>query len=410
MLNQIYNFISSFFRKTRTIENEPLNKVSLIVIILIDIFILINVFSGLEDISRWHISPVEANPCYSEWRNYREKGNSNKDYEIISNTILSSRYNSASFKQEYQNNTKNRLGEVSETCLDYARLKDDIKNDSSKKIINSIDNNLEAIEKLEQVNQKTRAEYDSSLLEEIARQPREDSINSVSAKKAKQELSQNQSQIDALKINIANLKQELLSKPESQKLIALLNNSKQFDLVKERYNKAFFWYPSIQLGFQSLFLFPLILITSLAHQIAQRKRYGLVSLISWHLLVIFSIPLIIKLFEFLHINVIFTAISDFLKLVFLNLLFLVHYAYILLVPAIGFGIIKLFQKIVFNTEVQAAKRVQKSRCLKCAKKIRQADSYCPHCGYYQYVECDRCHEFTYKHLPHCNQCGHHQNS
>ena len=59
MVSQIYQFLGSFFRKTRTIDNEPLNKVSLIVIILIDIFILVNVFSGLNDISRWYISPSD---------------------------------------------------------------------------------------------------------------------------------------------------------------------------------------------------------------------------------------------------------------------------------------------------------------------------------------------------------------
>ncbi|MHC5728420.1 MAG: hypothetical protein ACYTXY_30770, partial [Nostoc sp.] len=62
MFARIRRLLSQFFSKSRTINNEPLNKVSLIVIILIDIFILINVFTGLDDISRWYISPTEAYP------------------------------------------------------------------------------------------------------------------------------------------------------------------------------------------------------------------------------------------------------------------------------------------------------------------------------------------------------------
>lgn len=53
MWNRIRDFIRVFFAKSRKIEDEPINKVSLIVIIIIDLFILGNVFYGLDDISRW---------------------------------------------------------------------------------------------------------------------------------------------------------------------------------------------------------------------------------------------------------------------------------------------------------------------------------------------------------------------
>ena len=298
------------------------------------------------------------------------------------------------------------MGRVNDICLNYAQLKDNIRTANHKKIIYAIDNQFKAVSELKRTNQQIRSEYDSTLLEEIAGQPRANSINSVSAQQAKQQVAQNNREISQLKTEIDSLKQQLLSTETSQSFISFLNNQQQFSLVKDKYNRAFFWYPSIQLGFQSLFLLPLIFIASLVHRIAQNKRYGLIALISWHLLVIFCIPLIIKLFEFLQIGIIFRAISDFLEVIFLNLLFLVHYVYILLVPLIGFGIIKLLQKIVFNPKVQAAKRIQKSRCVRCAKKIRRVDNYCPHCGYYQYVECINCHQLTYKYLPHCNRCGH----
>ncbi|MFM6898470.1 MAG: hypothetical protein ACKPKF_14670, partial [Microcystis panniformis] len=83
----------------------------------------------------------------------------------------------------------------------------------------------------------------------------------------------------------------------------------------------------------------------------------------------------------------------------------VQYVYILLIPLFGFAIIKFLQKFVFNTKSQAAKRVQKSQCINCAKTIKNQDAHCPHCGYYQYVECHHCHELTYKNLPYCYHCG-----
>ncbi|MDZ7968607.1 MAG: hypothetical protein RM368_27255 [Nostoc sp. DedSLP03] len=405
MFARIRRILSQFFSNSRTINNEPLNKVSLIVIIIVDIFILINVFTGLDDISRWHISPTEAYPCYSEWQNYRAKTTKDKDYEIVRLSLSSYTNSQFSFRGNYQQAEAGHLGKVSQTCLQYADYKDKIKNSEKQQIIKTIEQKQAKISRLEQANSTIKSQYDSTLLEKIAGQNREQSINQVSAEKAKQTLEENNRQISTLQQETSTLKNELLAKPESISFIAFLKNDNRFQEVDKGYHQASFWYPSIQLGFQSLFLLPLILIALSVHKFAQRRGYGLVSLISWHLLVIFFIPLIIKIFEFLQIGAIFKFLFDIISAIFGGLLFLINYVYILLIPVIGFGIIQFFQKFVFNAKVQAASRVQKSRCVNCAKKIRHLDNYCPHCGYYQYIECHNCHNLTYKHLSYCKHCG-----
>ncbi|MEH1967376.1 hypothetical protein [Nostoc sp.] len=410
MFARIRRILSRFFSKSRKINNEPLNKVSLIVIILIDIFILINVFTGLDDISRWHLSPTEAYPCYSEWQNYRTKTTQDKDYEIVRLSLPSYTNNQLSFQRNYQQAEAGHLGKVSKTCLQYADYKDKINNPEKQQIIKNIDQKQAKISRLEQANSTIKSQYDSTLLEKIAGQGREQSINQVSAEKAKQTLEQNNRQISTLKQESSTLKNELLAKPESINFIAFLKDDNQFREVDKGYQQASFWYPSIQLAFQSLFLLPLILIALSVHRFAQGRGYGLISLISWHLLVIFFIPLIVKIFEFLQIGAIFKFLFEIISAIFGGLLFLINYFYILLIPIIGFGIIQFFQKFVFNAKVQAASRVQKSRCVNCAKKVRHSDSYCPHCGYYQYIECQNCHNLTYKHLSYCKHCGTSQNT
>ncbi|MEH2253223.1 hypothetical protein [Nostoc sp.] len=405
MFTRICRILSQFFSKSRTINNEPLNKVSLIVIILIDIFILINVFMGLDDISRWHISPTEAYPCYSEWQNYRTKTTNDKDYEIVKLSLPYDQNNQLSFQQNYQQVEVGHLGKVSKTCLQYADYKDKINNPEKQQIIKTLDQKQAKISRLEQANRTIKTQYDSTLLEKIAGQGREQSINQVSAEKAKQALEQNNRQISTLKQEFSSLKNELLAKPESISFIAFIKDDNQFREVDKGYRQASFWYPSIQLAFQSLFLLPLIFIALSVHKFAQVRGYGLISLISWHLLVIFFIPLIVKIFEFFQIGVIFKFLFDIISAIFGGLFFLLNYIYILLIPIIGFGIIQFFQKFVFNAKVQAASRVQKSRCVKCAKKIRHLDTYCPHCGYDQYIECQNCHNLTYKHLLYCKHCG-----
>jgi hypothetical protein len=415
MFARIRRLVGQFFNRSSTINNEPLNKVSLIVIILIDLFILSNVFWGLADIGYRHLSPTETYPCYSDWTSYRENKAQTKDYDIVQRALTNelSPLNSYSptsgqnLQQSYQK-AEGRWGNVSPTCLQYAEQIDTLNNRANKQANTNIDKTRTQIGNLEAKNQQIRAEYDSTLLERIAGQPREQSINQVAAEKAKQTLEQNKQKISKLKQESAKLKAELLARPEVAKFLAFLKNDTQFQALESGYQQASFWYPTIQLALQAAFLLPLIAAALAIHRFAQRKGYGLMALISWHLLVIFMIPLIIKVFEFLQIGVILETITRFVSAILGGLLFLVSYIYILLIPLLGFGIIKFFQSVVFNPKVQAISRSQKSRCLKCARRIRQQDEHCPYCGYYQYLECPNCHTMTYKHLPYCKTCGHAQ--
>nr|WP_228060559.1 MULTISPECIES: zinc ribbon domain-containing protein [unclassified Coleofasciculus] len=380
----------------------------MIVIILIDIFILTNVFAGLDDISRWYIDPSQAYPCYTEWENYQTNTTQDKDYEIVKSSFSNNTGDQRSFQQIYQQAEQGHLGKVSPICLNYGNYKDKINTPENQQIITTIAQKEEKVSTLEESNRTIRAQYDSTLLEKIAGQSRERSINVVGAEKAKQELDQNNRNISTFKKEISELKKQLLVKTESVGFITFLKDDSKFSAVEQAYQQASFWYPSIQLTFQFLFLVPLILIALSVHNFAQRKGYGLISLISWHLSVVFFVPLIIKIFEFLQFGTLVEFIFDIASTLFGGLIFLLSYVYILLIPLLGFGIIKFFQKIVFNTKVQAASRVQESRCIQCAKKIKLHDYYCPHCSCYQYVECESCHELTYKYLQYCKQCGHSQ--
>ena len=410
----MFRLLKKWFRKSKTINNEPINKVSLIVIILIDIFILTNVFIGLSEISSWHISPFQASPCYSEWQNYQEQTTGDKDFEIIRNSLSNqldySPQNRQSLKQSYIDDTRGNLGKVSSICLNYAEYQDQIDKPENQAILKAIKQDQLNIENLSIANSNIRRQYDSTLLEKIAEQPQNQSINQVSADKAKQQLEQNNRKIAIAESSISKAKQAITAKPESIRLISFLQDQSQFQELKSSYQKASFWYPTIQFSLQTGFLLPLIVIALLVHRYAQSKRYGLISLISWHLLVIFLIPLLLKVLEFLQIGIIFQFLRNILSVLFGGLFFLINYVYIFIVPVAGFAVIKFFQRFVFNPKAQAAKQFQKSCCTGCGKKIRNHDIYCPHCGYHQYIECQNCHTPTYKGLSFCNHCGHPQDN
>ena len=410
MFTTLRLLIGQLFSKSRTINDTPLNKVSLIVIVLIDIFILVNVFMGINDIGQWYISPEQAYPCYSQWNSYLNSNSQDKDYEILTQSfdIRSPDYyisSNGKVSQNYQNINDEKLGSVSTTCVTFAGYQDSLSTPKNQENLRIINQNEELIFNLQSTNRTIREQYDSTLLEKIAGQDPSQSINTTDASKAKQELDKNNQQIANLKQEIAKIKTEIITSSESRIFLDFLQDEKTFEQLQSSYNRASFWYPSIQITFQFFFLFPLIIVTFLIHFLAIKKNYGLVALISWHLLVIFFIPLVVKLFEFLQFGVLAEFIFELVRELLGGLLFLVSYLYILAIPLIGFGIIKLCQLFIFNTKLQAANRVQKSRCISCGKKLRSDHSHCPHCGYYQYQECSHCHNLTYKHLPHCYHCG-----
>jgi predicted RNA-binding Zn-ribbon protein involved in translation (DUF1610 family) len=400
-------FIANFFKKSRSVNNKPLNPVSLIVIIIVDLFILFNVFTGLENISRWHISPSEAYPCISEWQNYRDsKQKNDQDYNIIASALNRNSGRTALDQANLYNN-QDRLGKVSPICLNYAELKDKVNIPAYRSIDQSINKKAEKISSLEQTSASIRSQYDSTLLEKIAGQNSNQSINNISAEKAKQTLAQNKVSIATLKTEITVLKEGLLAKPESVALITAIKDDAKYQLLTQEHQHADFWYPSIQLVFQALFLLPLLAIALFVHQMAVKKGAGLVALITWHLLVIFFIPLLLKIFEFLQVGVLLQFLVNIIGKLFGGLLFLVSYLYIFIIPLVGFSLIKIFQRFTPTSKIQdvMGMRFQNQLCLNCAKRIRPQDAHCPHCGYDQYVECQTCHQQTYKHLAHCKQCG-----
>jgi RNA polymerase subunit RPABC4/transcription elongation factor Spt4 len=405
-LRKLRSLIGGFFRRSSTLEREPLNKASLLVIVLVDLFLLVNVFSGLEAISRWTLTPSQIYPCQAPWSQFRASSDTSKRFEIVRQAAQPQQGDGSSFRQRALAAETDHLGQVSPICLTYADHQDRIRiQPAFRPLVESLNRKQEEIGKLEQTNEAIRRQYDSTLLEDIAGQPRQRSINPVGAAQARETLASNDERILALQGKITTLKREVLARPVSLTFLEFLSQSSPFEAVERRHGRASFWAPSLRLLFQGLFLLPVVALALLVHRYAQRRGHGLLALVSWHLLVVALIPLICKGFEFVQIGVLFELLANAVRALFGNLLFLVSYLYILILPLLGFALIRFLQAVVFNKRVQAATRAQKSRCLRCARKLSPETTHCPHCGYSQFLVCDHCHQITYRHLPFCRSCG-----
>lgn len=392
-----------FVRKSTQVAQEPLNRVSLIILILVDIFVLINVFAGLDNIANWPLSPEETFPCYGAYQAYQNERERQDPFQVDTQTIAQVIADAQGWQPP--SDDRHRIGSVNPLCIEHKRLKQAVPTPENIKRQDAIATLNTEIDTLKQRIATLQAQYDSTLLEKIAEQAPEQSINQSTAERTKADIESAKRQIQEKQQQVKQIQQELLATPVAIAYLDALGNQETYATLKRGYESAQFWYPNLQFLLQLLFLAPLIAIAYWWHSSAVNHHRGLQILLSWHLLLIFCIPLLIKVFSFLQFGNLVRWVIDLIVTLVGGLLFIASYLLILLIPLLGFGLIKFLQRFVFNPQIQAKKRIQKSRCIRCNARLRTPDPYCPHCGFEQYQECPHCHHRTYKFSHYCRACG-----
>ncbi len=405
----MFLFVKRLFRqligRSTYIQHESINKASIIILVLVDIFVLFNVFSGLENITQWSLLPQEEFPCFSIYERYQD-AKQKRAFDFNAATIESViDVNNQSFAPSFKKE-QSRLGKVSGLCDNVNQLSKEINTPENIKLKRSINQDRIKISNLSQETETLRKQYDSTLLEKIAGQPSQNSINQASADQVKSKIDSNNAKIAVQKKLILEKQTKLVQQPSSQEYQKQLNNTSDYKKIQKAYRSAQFWYPNKQLLLQTVFLLPLIALAYFVNASSTKKNKGVIALISWHLLVIFCIPLLIKFFEFVQFGNLLGVVVEGLTTLLGGLLFITSYLLILIIPLAGFGLIKFLQKFVFNQKIQARNRIQNVRCISCNFKLVTGDEFCPSCGFNQCVDCSNCHQKTYKFTNFCKHCGH----
>jgi hypothetical protein len=405
----MFSFLKRLFRqlirRSTYIHQESINIASIIIIILVDIFVLFNVFSGLGNIAQLPLAPQEEFPCFSAYETYqtsKQKGTFDFNVATIENII----YTKNEFPSLPIRRASGRLGHVSKQCDEITHFGREINSESNIKLKTSINQDRTTISNLNQEIATLQRQYDSTLLEKIAGQSQKKSINQASAEQTKPKIDANKAKISDKKKSILEKQTKLVNQVSSVAYLKLLSDGSTYQGLERNYHSAQFWHPNKQLLLQTLFLLPLISLAYVVNAYATKKRKGVIALISWHLLLIFCIPLLIKFFEFIQFGNLLASIIEGLTALLGGLLFITSYLLILIIPLAGFGLIKFLQRFVFNPKLQARNRIQTSHCINCNFKMMAGDRFCLSCGFDQFLSCPSCHEKTYKFTRFCKHCGH----
>ena len=391
--------LTAIGRGLTRLNNYPIGKAALTVVLMLDVFILMSIFRGLDDHSDQLASPYDVIPAHCRAIVVDRTWSPNNALDKIAQAIPYYKND-----PDYRNPLR-QLNDVHAACRPLLRMLEGIANDRS--LAASLGKQLRLGTQIGQVNsklEKIRGAYDTSLLETIAQQ--NSANNEVAELKARvRELTAKLNQLSKEQRNVA---QRIVQAPAIAQLLNLIGEpladaaaDLKAELIMLRY-----WQPVKRLGMELLFLLPLICAFYFWNSRSLRANRPYQTLVSAHLLTVACIPVVFKVFELLHDIIpyrFFTELFDLLRE--LNAVAIWHYLMMAVVIAVALALTYLLQMKVFSHQRLIKKRIAKSLCQNCGVGIGPQDNACALCGFKQFKSCDNCAQSTYVFAPFCRECG-----
>ena len=387
-------------RLTSISQEEPLNKLSLATIILLDLFVLSLIFAGLNEHTQQLTTVNEYMP--SQARNIFIEQAWLPDTRVakLEALILAERNN---YHYDYEGLFKERKLKIMHPAS--ARLFRQISALSQDATIRELflqrQKAVAEQTKIEEIFDKAKKSYDTQLLENIANASKSGASEiATTAQRHKQKL-------EMLSAEIAKVEERIQAQAGVQKLwqVTAPDEAVRARIIAD-YKRFQFWFPVKELGWQLIFLLPIFWLFYVWSVRSVRKDNPIQTLMASHLLVIATLPIIIKVIE-LVVEIIpkhfFKKIFELLQA--MHLMALWHYFVILAVIGIGLLLVYCIQRKVFNQQQVVQKRLMKGACIVCNKKLPTNARFCPFCGRVQVMECSACKQATPIGGAFCVHCG-----
>jgi len=398
--------ITGFKNKlTRLSDQEPVTKLALAIIILLDIFILSIIFGGLDDHTDQLTSPDEYFPhqCRQVFIS-KDWTQANKIAKL--QRLVLTDYNNYSYRHDSPFG-KSKIARMHPLCGEfYGKIRLIADNGALKNFFVSRQQAAKKKDQLVKQYDKENEVYDTKLLENIADKNSGELSSMANSMQSKgKEIDRLNAQIKDLdgKINICPLVMDFwaLARPgdaaRRESLICDLNRFERIYLLRE-------------LLWQLLFLLPLLALFSVWHAKSIKKARTIQSFISAHLIVVASIPIVFKVVEVVLELIPYHFFKDlFDVLERLHIIALWHYGVIIASIGVALFCVFIIQKKIFSQESLYKKRLSKGACYSCGKALPEKKvAACPFCGAKQFRKCVGCDTDTYITGKFCTNCGQEQ--
>lgn len=390
------------FAKVRThltsLDDQPLGKAALLIIIFLDLFIIVSIFDGLAAHTRQLSSPDSYIPTVCREIVINRQWNPTNRIGNLSQIITSS--SNSPYRTERIRKEQHLI------CAPYVDLVDKIKDDQG--LTSIFDDRIKLEREAKELQRSIdglKGAYDTSLLETMAKQ--EGAQTKIDA--TRKDFKEKTSTLDSIKPRISALEQTINSDTNVkllwEKLQGLQGQDRQKLIADLR--TLNYWYPVKRLGMQLFFLLPLFLVFYVWNSASIKKNRGTQTLVSTHLLGISFIPILFKIIETVYDIIPKKILKRLIELLeSLKLVAIWHYLVIAFAVVAALFLIYIFQKKLFSYEKLLERRISRGECQQCGKHLPDGSSACPFCGFVQFKACGDCRKLMHVHGKFCRECGH----
>ncbi len=383
-------------KRLTSLDDQPLGKAALVIILFLDIFILISIFNGLYEHTRQLSSPDDYIPSSCREIVINRHWNPTNRTDNLSQIIIST--SNSYYRVEEKKKERHPV------CISYTDLLDQIKVD--KVLVSTFEDRSKSEREAKELQRgidSLKGAYDTSLLESIAKQENQTKVSAT-----KEDFQQKTSALNILKTRIVSLDQTINSNAKIkllwEKLQGLQEQDRQRVITDLR--TLNFWFPVKKLGMQMLFLLPLLAVFYVWNSSSIRNSRGLQTLVSSHLMGVSFIPILCKIIETVYDIIpkkLLKRLIEFLES--LKLVAIWHYLVIALAIVAALFLIYIFQKKLFSREKLAERRIAKGECQQCCKRLPLGAQACPFCGFAQFKACQNCNQLRHVQGKYCQHCG-----
>lgn len=400
MPSSIIESAQRFQQRLTRLDKQPLSKAALVVIIFLDFFVFSTIINGLGTHTRQWESPDEV--ITPLCRDIVVDAGWNPANRLDRLAQLVTRY------RGYEDMSERHADAVPKhaLCAPITNAYLAIRNDSLlAQQLGQMTRLDRQMRDLRAAQAQVKGAYDTNLLEQMANQPKADE-NIAAIRKESGE------QSDALESVLGQrgtLAAQVEQNPRVQTLYERIDEVTEADRValRDELRRLNFWYPIKRLGMEMLFLLPLLGVFYFwnARSIGAGRPFQ--TLVSSHLLVVASIPLVLKIGELVWDIIPKRLLRQLIELLESWKLVAI-WEYLVIAAAIiaALALIYLIQKKLFSHDRLMQRRIGKGLCQECGQLLPPGSRHCPACGTAQFRTCPQCGEPMHVHGKFCMACGH----
>lgn len=394
---QLRRYLGSMRGHLTQLNRQPLSRAALLIVLLLDAFVLSSIFDGLARHTAQLTQPEEAVPMRCRDivldRQWTPAGRLEQLGDVVAAHVARSTWQMADSRELPH-----------PVCAPVVNALDVVLADAA--LAQQFDD-ARALRRqgadLRTQTERLKGNYDTALLEKIAKEGAPAQTGQLG-----QDIKAKTAALDEATGRLKQLEAGIEQQPRVQALWQRIDAVQPADRERLRADLHALdaWYPARRVGWEALFLTPLIGAFWFWNSASIRRARPVQTLVSAHLLVVAFIPALCRLLQLVYDILPRRFLRHLIALLeSLHLVALWNYLAIALAVGGSLALIYVVQNKLFARDKLLARRIARGQCQDCGLALPPGSAFCPACGYGQFAPCAHCGKATHVHGRFCRECG-----